>query len=463
MIAFGLASIMLCLGVIGRAKIPFFKNMLVPASVIGGILGIVVMNVGMDSVSDPGVFTTIVTHLFTLSFISIGLTNVRKSKESKGSKGKEIAKGALGMGILWTLLYALTPAVGIVIILAIGGQFNMDPFYGLLIPFAFTQGPGQAATFGTIFEQQYGIENAAMVGMTFAAIGFIFCFLVGVPLAKYGLKKGLAKNFGQAKIDQAVERGYYVKSEQEKSLGKETIYSGNMDTMTFHFAIMGVCYIMALGLSWLMSFVPGIGASMSAMLFVHGLVAAYIVKAMMKKLGIDYLLNNTFQSKITGWATDYLIVCSFMAVQFSIIGEWLIPILIESIIITVVTVLVVVYFGQRLGGEDDFGRTLGLFGAATATTPSGIALVRMIDPSLKSATPVELGMMNVFMTFSFVTVLTIMGIGGGTLSMTIGILLLIAPIPVYLIILKIFKVWGKKTYQFNTKVEPVLEKKKSAV
>ena len=34
MIAFGLASIMLCIGTFLRAKIPFFRNMLVPASVI---------------------------------------------------------------------------------------------------------------------------------------------------------------------------------------------------------------------------------------------------------------------------------------------------------------------------------------------------------------------------------------------------------------------------------------------
>ena len=44
MMAFGLASIMLCIGMILRAKISLFKNMLVPASVIGGITGFVFMN-----------------------------------------------------------------------------------------------------------------------------------------------------------------------------------------------------------------------------------------------------------------------------------------------------------------------------------------------------------------------------------------------------------------------------------
>ena len=38
MMAYGLASIMLCLGMFFRAKVSFLRNMLFPASVIGGII-----------------------------------------------------------------------------------------------------------------------------------------------------------------------------------------------------------------------------------------------------------------------------------------------------------------------------------------------------------------------------------------------------------------------------------------
>ena len=40
-------GLFIVLGVILRAKIPFFKNNLVPASVIGGILGFIAVNVGL--------------------------------------------------------------------------------------------------------------------------------------------------------------------------------------------------------------------------------------------------------------------------------------------------------------------------------------------------------------------------------------------------------------------------------
>lgn len=452
MIAFGLASIMLCVGAIIRAKVPIIRKMLVPASVVAGVLGLVVMNAGIITNVKSDMYVDIVNYLFTITFISIGLTsNPKKDNKSSGSIGKSIAKGSIGLGFLWNLLYALTPAVGALVILGIGGFFGMDPVYGLLIPFAFAQGPGQAATFGTIMEQQYGIMNAATVGITFAAIGFLVCFLVGVPLVRYGIKRGLAKNMSQSNVKGFVERGYFLKDEKRESLGQETMFSGNMDTMTFHFAIIGLCFMMALGMAQIVSYIPGVGATFSGMLFIYGMLAGYIVKFLMKKLRVDHMIDNTFQSKITGWSTDYLIVASFMAVPFSVVGDWMVPIITEVVVITSLSVVICIYFGKRLGGENDFERTVGLYGTVTGTVPSGIALVRIIDPSLRTSTAVELGLMNLPMVASFGTVLTILGIASGTLSLTMGILLLLAPIPIYLIVLKIFKVWGRKTYDFKSK------------
>ncbi|WP_231495783.1 sodium/glutamate symporter [Paucisalibacillus sp. EB02] len=461
MIAFGIASIMLGIAMIIRTKVRFIRNMLVPASVIAGVIGLIVMNTGLITSTSLDIFVQIVNHLFVIVFISIGLTSSSKHKSSSNSTGKNIAKGSLGMGFLWNLLYALTPAVGAIIILLVGGFFGMDPLYGLLIPFAFTQGPGQASTFGTIFEQQYGIADAATVGITFAAIGFLICFLVGVPLAKLGVKRGLAKELGKNKVEGFIERGFYAKNEEKPELGKETMFSGNMDTMTFHFAIIGICYVLAIGMSQIFALIPGIGATISSMLFIYGMLAAYLVKFIMKKLKIDYMLDNTFQSKITGWATDFLVVGSFMAVKFSIIQQWLVPIITVSLVITLITVIVSLYFGKRLGGENDFERTLGFFGTATGTVPSGMALVRIVDPSLRTTTAIELGMMNVPMMASYVTLMTIFAMAAGTLSFVSGILLLLAPIPVYLIILKVFRVWGKKTYDFkdNTGLEEQTKKK----
>lgn len=463
MVAFGLASIMLCIGIVIRGNVKFLKKMFMPTSVIAGVLGFIFMNTAFSKTAGAGIYTEFVTYLFTITFISIGLTSTKQSKnQKKGAENvsKKIAKGSLAMGLTWNILFALTPAVAAVILLMIGSYFGMSVIHGLLIPFAFAQGPGQAATFGSIMEQQYGIMNAATVGITFSVIGFLVCFLVGVPLIKLGIKKGLANRETKPTTSNYIERGYYTKEENRETLGHETFFSGNMDTMTFHFAIIGVCFMIALGLSQLVSSIPGIGPTFGGMLFIYGMLAGYFMKFILKKLNFDHLLDNTFQTKFTGWTTDYLIVASFMAVQLGVIGNWIVPILIVSIAIALVTAGVCIYFGKRIGGDNDFDRTIALFGTTTGTVPSGIALIRIIDPSLRNTTAIELGLMNLPMSASYVTVLTIFAMAAGTLSIPIGLMLLIAPIPAYLIVMKLTKVWGEKTYSFKVEENSILNQKK---
>ena len=318
MMAFGLSSIMLCVGIILRAKIPFLRNMLVPASVIGGIIGFILMNLAsglhIDIGTDANMFTTIVNNLFTISFISISLTSTPKGQNNTA---KEVTKGAVGLGLVWCLLYAVTPIAATIIVSLLGKYFDMDAIYGMLIQFAFCQGPGQAAAYGEIFEQ-YGWNNAAMVAIAFAAIGFIAAFFVGIPAAKLGIKKGIAKNCG--KIDESILKGYLTKSEQKEYMVKDTTCNSNIETLAFHFALIGVCYTLAVFIAKGIALLPGfLGTSMSSMMFMNGMYAAYIVKWIMNRLHLDFLQENVLQSKITGWTADYLVVCAFMAVSLVLI------------------------------------------------------------------------------------------------------------------------------------------------
>lgn len=241
MMAFGLAGLMLCIGVFLRAKVPFLRNMLVPASVIAGVLGFVFMNLvsgaGLNIGTDANMFTEIVNHLFTISFISISLTS---TPEGEGNSAKSVMRGALGLGIVWCLLYALTPLLGGLAVMLVGKTFDMDPIYGMMVQFGFCQGPGQAATYGKILEAD-GWANAATVGMAFASIGFLVAFLVGIPAAKLGIKKGVAKHCG--KLDEITLRGYLRKNEQTDHMVKDTTVNSNVETLGFHFAVIGACYV----------------------------------------------------------------------------------------------------------------------------------------------------------------------------------------------------------------------------
>ena len=450
-IAFGLASLMLCMGMVIRAKIPFFRHMLMPASVIGGIIGFIIMNVFLTrfNLGDVTIkdFSNIVDVFFVMSFISIGLTggNKKKSKEkTKGKKRSGAVRGAIGMALIWCILYAVQPLIGVGVTAVTGKALGMDSMYGILVPFAFCQGPGQASTYGKLFEYTYGYKNAEMVALTYAVIGFIVAFGIGVPVARYGLKKGIAKN--KSKINTSVERGYFTPEEQREPLGKTTFHSANIETFAAHFAIMGVTYLLALGMAAVVKMIPGLGPTFAAMLFMWGMFAAYIVKWVMNKLKIGYLINNAFQSRITGFFSDYLVVSSFMAIQVGVIGKWIVPIIIIGVFDAVVTFAISLYFGQRLGSDHDFERVLGVYGTSTGTTPSGLSLVRMVDPKLQTSTGAELGVMNMGMMFSTPTMLFITFAGLHYISLRVACIGLAGTILIYLVLLKIFGVWRKPTF-----------------
>ncbi len=395
MLTFSWVGVMILIGVILRAVIKPLGNILMPASVIGGIIGFILMNTGTITKlgADPALCNTLVDIFFTISFISIGLTG---TAEVEGvSSAKETVKGTIGLGLVWDMLYGIQPLVGFGVLLLIGGMFNMAPEYGLMLPFAFCQGPGQSAVFGGMIEQA-GFAGAQQVAITYAVIGFVFAFAVGVPIAKRGLKKKLATY--PREISPAIAKGLYKPEEQEGPAGMMTTYNGNIDVLALHAALVGLCYIGAVGLQKLLLMVPiSIIQTFGSMTFFDGLIMAYLVKWIMKKIGVKKYHDDALQARITGFATDFLIAGAFMAVQLSVVGQWLLPIAAIAIVGGAITLAVCVFFTQRFGGVYDFERLLGMWGSATGTCPSGVALIRIVDPDLKTTVPGEMGSMNIMM------------------------------------------------------------------
>lgn len=396
--SFAWVGVMLLIGMLLRAFVKPLGDILMPACVIAGLIGFVFLNfVGPDTEAALGVSAdgcgSIVGTFFTFTFISMGLTNVPKADGV--NSGKEVFKGSVGMGCVWNILYTIQPFVGYGLLLVIGGMFSMAPEYGLTIPFGFDHGPGQAATFGALMEKN-GLVDAQQVALTFAVIGFLLAFGVGVPIAKYGLKKGLACY--PKEIDKAIKVGVYKKEEQKEVAGMTTTYNGNIDSLAFCAALVGLCYVICMPIGdALMATDNQFLQIFGSMQFFIGMVVAWIVRFLMNKLNIKQYHDDGLQTRITGFTTDFMITAAFMSIQLSVVGKWLVPIIILSLAAGLVTFVVCLFFASRIGGYFDFERFLGLWGTATGTCPSGIALIRIVDPELKTTAASEMGSMNTVM------------------------------------------------------------------
>jgi ESS family glutamate:Na+ symporter len=72
--------------------------------------------------------------------------------------------------------------------------------------------------------------------------------------------------------------------------------------------------------------------------------------------------------------------------------------------------------------------------------------VRIVDPDFKTSTAVELGACNLAMLFCTPVYFIILALASGALKMGLTVILLAACVVVYLVLLKILKLCGKKTY-----------------
>lgn len=454
MISMSWIGVMLLLGVILRALIKPLGNILMPACVTGGIVGFILMNTGiLPSLGvDFALLNTIVTNLFTITFISMGLTGT--PKEEGVSSGKESVKGAMLEGFTWSSLYSTQAIVAYVTILLVGGFFGMSAKYGLQIPFAFCQGPGQSATYGGMIEAGGLMPDAQQVGLTFAVLGFVWAFVVGVPMAKRGLKHGLA-TFPR-EISDGIKKGVFEPGDKDiYSAGKQTTYSGNIDVLGFNFALVGLGYAITQPICAALRAVPQtniVGTFVStfgSMEFFVGLLVGYLIKFIMNKTGTKKYHDDAMQARITGWGTDFMICAAFMAVQLAVVGKWIIPILAACATTGLLTFFMCKYFTEHLRGAYDFERFLGLWGTSTGTCPSGVALIRIVDPELKTTASAEMGLMNAFMWGGYIAPFVVMYLCGQLSGSLMAGLYALAAIGCVVLIF-VFRLWHKeKSYSLS--------------
>jgi ESS family glutamate:Na+ symporter len=440
MLAFGSLSIMLLAGVLLRAKVSFFQRFLMPSCLIGGILGLVLLNIDLIKlpVSNLETFTY---HFFNISFISVGLTSAENPGAALNPK-KSILKGSLWMALTQSVVFPLQAIIGGLFII-IFGVFGLKlfPTFGFFAPLGFNEGPGQALSFGKVW-QGLGFEHAATIGATFATIGYFFAFFVGVPLVNRGIRKGLSAQTPK-ELPQDFITGIIDRKQEPISAGSLTMHSANIDTLGFQAALVGLVYVVTYGFVRALGsfFAPDVSSILWGFFFFFGLIFAFITRWLMKKIGVNYLIDTGIQRRITGWSIDFLIVATVMAIQLQIVWNYAIPILTISLTCGVLTTAVVVFLGRRLW-DNNLERTVAIYGTVTGTVSCGLLLLRIVDPEFKSPAVIEVAVMNVIMLIPLAPYLILVNAPlWWDWSIALTVLVFLGAMALSLVLLKVLKLW----------------------
>ncbi len=369
-------------GNILRKTIPGFQNSLIPTSVLGGGILIIIAAIYKgftgDVMFDTAIFAgdgTAKLEIITYHALALGfIASAFKTSKDRLSKKRTIE--IFNTGVTTVATYLLQAICGVVITL-IAAMIITDFFAaaGILLPFGFGQGTGQALNYGNIYEIQYGFVGGKSFGLTIAALGFLSASFGGVIHLNVMKKKG--------------KLGL---SDKKDKLNHETIESDNeipmqesVDKMTIQIALIFVAYVTAYILMYLLGcLLPGMKSTIYGFNFLLGVLAATLIKAVMnflKKYSCikkEYT-NNFLMTRASNFFFDIMVVAGIAAIRLDVLGKYWGIMLILGIAGLIITYVYNRVVAKTLFPEYAEEQFLAMYGMLTGTASTGIILLREVD------------------------------------------------------------------------------------
>ena len=366
-----------------KRSIPLLQASLIPTSVLGGGLLIVIAgiykvftgNIMFDTHFFGGNGTAtlemITYHCLALGFIAATF----KSSEGKLTKKRTVEIFNTGVTTVSTYLLQAVLGFGITIVAAI----VMDGFFqaaGVLLPFGYGQGTGQALNYGGIYENDFGFEGGKVFGLTIAALGFLSASFGGVIHLNLLRRRGV---IGQSASEEGALTSEQIQGENEVPMQE------SMDKLTIQLALIMVAYIMAyLLMNILGSILPGMKSVIFGFNFLLGVLTATLTKAVINTLHRRNIIhrqyiNDFLMTRASNFFYDVMVVAGIAAIRLSALEHYWGIILILGITGLVSTYAYVRFVCVKLFPEYKEEQFLAMYGMLTGTASTGVILLREID------------------------------------------------------------------------------------
>ncbi|MBQ6928833.1 MAG: hypothetical protein IJN27_00800 [Oscillospiraceae bacterium] len=374
-----------------KRKIMLLRMSLIPTSVLGGAILLAISgfyklftgNVFFDTLFFGGngmaTLEIITYHCLALGFIASAF----KTSDNKMTKQRGAEIFNTGVTTVSTYLIQAVFGFGVTIIAALIAS-DFFAAAGLILPFGYGQGTGQALNYGNIYETQFGFTGGKSFGLTVAAFGFISAALGGV------IHLNILKKKGKITWINSEESENDIISTENIQANNEIPMQGSIDKLTVQVAFVLVAYLvsyfMMCGLGMLL---PGMKSVIFGFNFLLGVLSATIIKAIVqwlrksKLMGRQYL-NNFLMTRTSNFFFDIMIVAGIAAIRLGIFQQYWAVLLIVGIGGALITYFYIGFVCKRLFAEYENEQFVAMYGMLTGTASTGIVLLREIDNDFKT-------------------------------------------------------------------------------
>lgn len=368
----GIVSALLLIGKLMRVRIKLVQKLFIPPSLLAGFIGLALGPHGFDVLPLSTQTGTYAGILIAFIFGALPLTSQKVQGKNRGianmwaySQGGLLLQWAFGGFLGLLILNQLWP---------------LSPGFGITMPSGFCGGHGTAAAIGQAFGQ-LGHDEILTLAMTAATAGIVASVILGLIFVKWGAsKKHTAFLADYNDLPAELQTGLLPQDKRE-SMGESTCSSISIDSLTFNLSLVCLIAFCGYGISKLAAhFMPGFELPVFSCAFVAGIL---LKKVFDRTLVTEYICPKTV-NHISGALTDFLVAFGIASIKLSVVLEYIVPLAILLLSGLAVTLIYVFVMARKLMKECWFEKALFTWGWFTGTMAMGIALLRVVDPKMRS-------------------------------------------------------------------------------
>ncbi|RRO84731.1 sodium/glutamate symporter [Corynebacterium bovis] len=376
----GWISALLVVGNLLRRFIPLFQTLMIPAPITAGLLGLALGPEGLGLIHFSDQLGTYSSILIAVVFGAMPYSMEFNPRVRRGAR--TMWSYSVGMYVGQWGIFTL---FGIIVL---GSVWGTPDWFGMMLPVGFVGGFGTAAAVGGSL-QQAGGDAAMTLGFTSATVGTLAAIVGGIIFAKWGSATGRTAQLPEfSRLPRDLRTGLISLPGQRPSVGKATTNPSSIEPVALHVSVIAVtvfvAYLVCQGIN---SLFPSVSIPLFAMAFVIGLIG----------LGVLHLVKNPgyidrdLMGSLSGGSTDYLVAFGVASIVPTVVAAYAVPLLILFIVGVVYCLLLFFLVAPKMFGHQWIERAIFGWGWATASVATAIAILKIVDPRMKSGTLEEFG------------------------------------------------------------------------
>lgn len=381
---FAFMSLLLIVAQFLRAKIKFLQMFYIPASVLAGIMGLMLGPQFLNIIPWSGKIGSYAYMLVCVLFGGLFLgkkekTNVKKIFTKVGDSfcvnmGAEFLCFGVALLVGGALVTVLFP--------------DVFPEIALLMPSGYCGGHGYASTIGTALNNLLGREDGVIIGQTFATLGLLTGLFVGIACINYATRKGATRLVDKAESLPEDCRTGIVPAGKRTSMGEETINPMSMDPLAWHLALTLLATLCGYKFyDWYKQYLPNIELPVMCLTMIFGV----IIQTILNRTPFRDSVDEHVEGRIGSMVTDYLVGFGVASISITVVLEFIGPIIILCLLGMLTSLALVFIIGRKLFKNFWFERSIFVFGWTTGVVAIGVTLLRIVDPESRSGTLSDYG------------------------------------------------------------------------